>query len=173
MFPHAGCLCSLSDPALTLLLGKPTEAQAWLRGSQPTSHALPGGCTKIGAAGVCPWTCADDIIMNDLKEVPKGTLVESPDDMKLRGPMVELTIQGDLDRLEGWTAGNLHNSPRRGCASGKEEPIEKIKAWEETTQGTPVWKGPLEGLEAGQEPRRGSITPLHLHILFFLPRDWE
>lgn len=41
-----------------LLSGKPTEVETCLRGSQLTSHALPGGYNKVGTAGVYPWACA-------------------------------------------------------------------------------------------------------------------
>lgn len=113
------------------------------------SHALTGGCNKIGTAGV---------LSLDLKEVPKGTLVESADGMELRQTVVGLTVQGGLDRLEGWTTGNLCNSGRRGCAPGKVEPIEKIKAEEETTQGTPLWKGPQKAWKLGRSLGKAPLV---------------
>ena len=52
-----------------------------------------------------------NIIISDLKEMTKGTLVKSADYMKSRGPFNMpnggAAIQRDVDRLEGWTNRNL------------------------------------------------------------------
>lgn len=139
--PSCGCLCSLSEPALTQLCCQenPQKAKSGSEGhNQWVELRLEDAGTRQVLQGSILGPVLLDIIMNGLKEVPKGPLAEPADDVKLRGRMVGLTIQGDLNWLEGCTTQNSCNSARRDCAPGKEEPIEKIIAGEETTQGTPL-----------------------------------
>lgn len=79
--------------------------------------------------------------------------------------MVGLTIQEDLDILQKWITGNLGNSARRGCAPGQEEPIEKIKAGKETTEGTPLWKRPQKVWKMGRS--LGKAPLLHYTYMYY------
>lgn len=92
---------------------------------------------------------------------------------EIEGTSGRTEIQGHLDRLQGCATGNLHSSARKGCAPGKEESTEKIKAGEETAQGTPLWKRLQKSWNLGRSLGKAPLLHYTYTYYFFLPRDWE
>lgn len=84
---------------------------------------------------------------------------------EIEGTSGRTEIQGHLDRLQGCATGNLHSSARKGCAPGKEESTEKIKAGEETAQGTPLWKRLQKSWNLGRS--LGKAPLLHYTYTYY------
>lgn len=164
MFPHAGCLCSLSDPALTRLCCQenPHKYRPGSEGHNQWVMLCLEDATRYCRGLSLDLRCLASLWIT-WRKCQKGNLVESADGMKLGRPM---TIRGNLDRLWGWAPGNWGNSARRGCAHGKEEPTEKIKAGEETTQGIPLWKIPQKAWKLGRSLGKALLLH-HIYTYYF------